>query len=138
MKGHPLLRLLVILALFAFALLPLWRLTRVQAGAVQIQPKEQATGTNVRLQLTFAHGPKTFRVEHLGRTLWEGAGGGLTQEKTVTLRLPKEGVDLVLKVEWPEKTPESAVRLAWTVGDAEKKAVTLWGKEKLGEVVTLP
>jgi hypothetical protein len=138
MKGHPLFRLLGVLLVFCLAVLPLWKLTQAKAGAVNV-PTATSNNLNqtVTLRLTFAHAPESFRIENLGQVFWQSNSVGTTFEKTMSLKVPKEGTDLVLHADWPKPTPETAVRVDWTLNDGETHTTSLWARTHLEDTITL-
>lgn len=139
MRGSPLLRAFI--AFFALLLLgwPIWNLTRpVQAATEVSAAPEAAPEKAIGLHLTFSSLPKSFTVKHLDKTVWTETAPKLDMNRQVAIAYPKEGVDLVLHVEWPDGAPQSALRVQLTdpSGDTHEKSV--WGSGSDDEVITFP
>lgn len=139
MRGSPLIRAL--LAFFAIAMLgwPLWRLTSATVAVAtpdSVAPVSEAKA--IGLQLTFTAVPKSFVIRHLEKDIWSEAAPQAEAEREVTIPFPEKGVDLILKIEWPEGAPLAAVRLRLTdpAGDTHEKSV--WGQGSTEEVLTFP
>ncbi|MDD5261514.1 MAG: hypothetical protein PHD76_06650 [Methylacidiphilales bacterium] len=142
MRGSPLIRTCVVLALLLLAALPLWRLTRshgapVATVAPEIAANEPAKKLSVHLK--FVHAPRSFRLLYLGKTLWNPSVNGAESFKTeLGIPFPKEGIDLELKAQWPEGTPETAVRLDVQTPEGASLHKTVWGKGAIDEILTFP
>ena len=139
MKGSPLLRALIAFVLIALAGLPLWKLTRTRS-AIEDTVRADEVSLPVRLRLTFSAPPGSFAISHLGKVVWENKSHGshTTHESDdLALAFPKEGVDLVVKVQWPGDT-EGALRLRLTDPDGNEHDKTIWGRSEMEEVVTFP
>ena len=71
----------------------------------------------MRLAVAFTQKPVRFEIDYLGKPLWqEEAVQAVTEEKTVAMAYPKEGIDLEYKVQWPAGTPLAAARLSVAAG----------------------
>ena len=135
-------RFFVVLALLLLAALPLWQLTG--SSVVPVPVVQSATGAGVseatmQLHLKFAHAPQMFQLLYLGKPVWSPAvKGAATFQTELAIPFPKEGVDLELKVQWPEGTPETAVRLDLKTPDGTSLHKTIWGRGEIDEVLTFP
>ena len=139
MRGSPLIRAL--LAFLAIAMLgwPLWRLTSsTEAVAAPVSAAPVSEAKAIGLQLTFTTVPKSFVIRHLEKDIWSEAAPQAESEREVTIPFPEKGVDLIVKIEWPEGTPRAAARLRLTdpAGDPHEKSV--WGQGTTEEVLTFP
>jgi hypothetical protein len=90
------------------------------------------------LQLTFTAPPKSFRVLHLGKSIWNEAAPSAEMERKMTMEFPKEGIDLKFEAEFPAGTARSAARLRLTDPDGNELEKSVWGAETIDEVVTFP
>jgi hypothetical protein len=138
-RGSPLIRAL--LAFLAIALLgwPLWHLTSSsEAVATPAAPPPASEAKAIGLQLTFTAVPKSFVIRHLEKDVWSEAAPQAEVEREVTIPFPENGVDLIVKIEWPEGAPLAAARVRLTdpAGDAHEKSV--WGQGTVEEVLTFP
>jgi hypothetical protein len=135
MRGSPLVRAILIIAILLLALIPLWRLTHKPESAPFVEAAPAAKAS-VRVELTFAHAPSDFQILHLGKIIWEGTSPGETAQKNLAMEFPKEGIDLEVKATWPAATPLTAVRVSVTRGNDAAIEKTAWGKGALDEVLT--
>ena len=139
MRGSPLLR-----ALFAFLAIlslgyPMWRLTRAdESVVVALKPPTLAVAREIGLQLTFSTPPKSFRVLHLGQTIWNETAPSAERERKVQLVYPKEGIDLQFQADFPESTPHAALRVKLTDPDGTELEKSLWGSPNVDDVLTFP
>ncbi len=130
------------LALLLLAALPLWQLTRSHGAPAATGAPEMAANEPVKkllVHLKFFHAPRSFRLLYLGKTLWNPPANGAESFKTeLGIPFPKEGVDLELKVLWPEGTPETAVRLDVQTPEGASLHKTVWGRGTIDEILTFP
>ena len=142
MRGSPILRTAVVLALLLLAALPLWHLTHSRdAVAVAAQSEPQLSTQTLQLQLKFTHAPRNFQLLHLGKAVWAvpaSIKGAVAFQTDLKIPFPREGVDLELKVQWPENTPETAVRLELKTPDGTLTGKTVWGYGTIDEILTFP
>lgn len=139
MRGSPLIRAL--LAFLAIAMLgwPLWRLTSAtEAVATPVSPTPVSEAKAIGLQLSFTTLPKSFVIRHLEKDIWSEQAPQAEADREVTIPFPEKGVDLIVKIEWPEGAPLAAARLRLTdpAGDTHEKSV--WGQGITEEVLTFP
>lgn len=123
--------------------LPLWRLTHASAQSARPAATGQTASpegaVQVHLAVAFTQKPVRFEIDWLGKPIWEEeAVQGATQEKTVAMAYPKEGIDLEYKVQWPAGTPLAAARLTVAAGDTEPLSKTVWGATQADDVLSFP
>lgn len=135
MRGSPLLRATLIIAILLLALFPLWKLTH-KAGAVSAPDAAPASKASVHVELTFAHAPLEFQLLHLGKVIWEAKPPGEPTQKDFEMEFPKEGIDLEIKATWPDAAPITAVRVSVTPGNGDPIEKTAWSKGSMEEVLT--
>jgi hypothetical protein len=135
MRGSPLVRATLIIAILLLALIPLWKLTH-KAQAAAFADAAPAAKASVRVELTFAHAPSDFQILNLGKVIWEEKSPGETTQKNLAMEFPKEGIDLEVKATWPAATPLTAVRVCVTPGNDSAIEKSAWGKGTLDEVLT--
>jgi len=138
-RGSPLIR--AFLAFLVIALLgwPLWHLTSSgEAVAPPAAPVPASEAKAIGLQLTFTAVPKSFVIRHLEKDIWNEVAPQIEVEREVTIPFPGNGVDLIVKIEWPEGAPLAAARVRLTdpAGDTHEKSV--WGQGSVEEVLTFP
>ena len=135
MRGSPLLRAIVVIAVLLLAAIPIWKMTHQAAASMDLTPASPAGESPVGIELSFAHAPLGFQVLHLGKVVWEAKQPGETAQKDFDMQFPKEGIDLEVKAEWLPGTPLTAVRMKVTHGYGSTEQ-TVWGKEKVDKVLT--
>lgn len=135
MRGSPLIRAILIIAILLLALIPLWKLTH-KAEAAPFVDSAPAVKASVHVELAFAHAPSEFQLLHLGKIIWEGKSPGVTAQKNFAMEFPKEGIDLEIKAAWPPASPLTAVRVSVTPGNDAAIEKTAWGKTDMDEVLT--
>ncbi|MGH8092119.1 MAG: hypothetical protein ACREIF_01430 [Chthoniobacterales bacterium] len=136
MKGSPLFRTALVLLALLLLVLPLRSLTNARTQATTAPPSPAAAAIPVRLTITSTTFPFRFQISHLGKTIWKGESTTSSSSKSVTMRFPSEGVDLVVEASWPEKK-ETAIRVEAVRGESAPIARTLWGTGEVNDVVTL-
>jgi len=127
--------ILTVITLLAL-LFPLQRLTSHQSAAV-VQPpaRVSAVQKKLRLELTSTTVPFKFQIAHEGKPIWGGESKSTTIATDTELKLPPEGIDLVLEISWTEDK-ETAVRLALTPEGSDTIVKTVWGTMNASEVLT--
>lgn len=134
--GSPLLRAAIALVLLLLLAWPLRCFTtpRTQpaAPAATATPASKQT---VHLELVSTRAPFTYAVEYLGRTVWQGSSSDASIASDISIAFPPEGVDLVLKITWPQPGT-SAARLTVTHGDSDPQSQSIWGDGTATQVLT--
>lgn len=139
MRGSPLRRALaaffLILTLVGY---PLWRMTSEgQAAPTPVAPKV-AGPREIQLQLASTTPPKSVKVLHLGKVIWEESAPVARMERTLQLAYPEEGVDLRFQIEWPADVPLAGMRVRLTDPAGTEHEKSIWGEGSAEEVLTFP
>jgi len=135
MRGSPLLNALIAFVFIGLLGIPVQRLTRSTAAAATPAPKAAAS-TKVSMELRFTTAPKTVRVQHLEKVIWSADDPGTSADAELTLAWPKEGVDLLFEIGWPEGAPLSAVRVVLTDPAGTEHTASIWGTGPTPKVLT--
>jgi hypothetical protein len=127
---------LVFVALLALAPL-IVRITGAKAVAPAVeQPAVRPAGPrHVEVALAFSLRATRVSISHLGREVWAKAGPSLEDNAAIELPWPKEGVELRVKVEWPEGSPAAAMRVRLAGPDGREHDRTVWGRGAADEVL---
>ena len=135
MRGSPLLRTGFVLLAMLLLILPLRSLTNARTRPVPTSALSGAPSATVKLTITSTTVPFRFQISHLGKTIWESESSASSSSKSLTMPFPAEGVDLAVQASWPEKK-ETAIRVEAARGENAPIDRTLWGTEKVNDVVT--
>jgi hypothetical protein len=141
MRGNPFQRLVAVMTAFIVLGLLVWQVTRTTSeaksdGGLAAQEDRATTPPETyKIKIDFVHPPVGYKVLFLGKTLMEGKGPALNFSQDVDLPLPRQGLELVLESNWPEKTPLSAVRFRCEKNGDVITDRTFWGKRELTEVI---
>ena len=138
MRGSPLLRALLAFGFILLLGFPLARMTRAPAVVAATVALSVETAREVRLALTFTVLPTSVRVRHLGNEIWTAQPAELEIENTVSLRFPKEGVDLEVEAKFPDGAPLAAMRVRLTDPEGGEHERTCWGRGEIDEVLSFP
>jgi hypothetical protein len=143
MRGSPVLRaVLVFLALLALAPV-IWSITRKseqrEEPSKALAPTPNAVPVSkIEGRWTFTTAPLRVAVKHLGSEIWSKSSPGVGVEFSGTMPWPKEGVELQVRVEWPQGTETAAGRLRLVAPDGTEYDRTVWGGTEAEEVLTFP
>jgi hypothetical protein len=137
MRGSPLLRAIVMVAVLLGLLVPLHSFTRTKSAPVAMPPAAATKLSRVHLQIVSTAVPFTFAVSHLGKVVWQGDSPTSPVGKDVNIPFPKEGIDLAMDVKWPAGGT-AAVKLSVTRDDEDPVAKTIWGDGAASDVLTFP
>src|SRR5205814_1882139 len=94
-----------------------------------------ASSSRVEIALSFSSQAKRVLIQHLGREIWAKTAPGMEENATVELPWPKEGVELRVKVEWPEGAPMAAMRMRVAAPDGTEHDRSVWGRGSADEVL---
>lgn len=142
MRGWPPLEALLVTAVFLLALVPLWSFTRDQtispAESIPTTTTEANEETLVFLTAKFVHPPSSFTISHLGTAIWtvENAEGRTEFHGDTSLAIPPDGIDLVVKAQWPEPPTNTAVGLTLEPETLTRQETTVWGPAPMQQVAT--
>ncbi len=136
MRGFPLINAGIILLALAALMIPLVQLTSAPpAVQIEVDKRPEETSTPITLSVRWAHRPEKLSVHHLGKVLWRWSGEDDAECET-SLPISSVGIDLLVTVEWPEGTPESAIELSVEPRALETQKGILWGEGATEEVLT--
>lgn len=137
--GSPLLRALIAFVALLLLGIPLWKLTRQAEAQILVEPvkvvNEEVETKDIHLQLSFTQVPTSFRVLFLGKEIWNETKPATEISHDLSLRYPKEGIDLEFQIDWPGDAP-SAMRVQFQNPSGQDVDKTVWGKGQTDEVVT--
>lgn len=139
MEGRPWVRVALLLIGFSLLGVPVWSMTREKqvspavATVVVAAPAQQ-----LRVTLSFAEPPLSFRLKHDDEILCEGSAPDGEFSRDWKIVVPPEGVELLLKAEWPFPSPKTAVRVEISRGDNGLVDQTFWTEGSLVQSVTVP
>jgi hypothetical protein len=137
MRGKPWLRLWLTAAALALAGIPVFLTTRTEKPAQELAPLTGPVPSTRRLTLSITTAPaaRAIGATYLGRQLISPSNAGGTFSGTITL--PTGGADLVVSAEWSGREP-AALRVSASNESGPLVDASLWGRERLEEVVTIP
>lgn len=140
MTGSPLLRLALVLAGLALLAIPALRLAGREpapAPAVEVHATKTGISRTIRLTFTSPLPPAEIIVSALGAEVAKLQPATASAAADVTVDLPPEGIDLVIKATWPEGAKTNALRVQAEVNTDSLADATLWGDPNVEDVVTL-
>jgi len=137
MRGSPLLRAVIALVVLLGFAPVIWHVTRAGAGTSgPARPAVTEAGPKrVRLALSFTMPARRVAILHLGREVWAKSGPAGEEAAALELPWPKEGVELAVKVEWPEGTPMAAMRMLLVTADGAEYDRSVWGRGSAEDVL---
>ena len=139
MRGFPLINAAIILVALGVILVPLVKLTSAPPTVIADRPllqteTEDPNSVSVSLSFRSAHTPDSIKVSHLGKLLVNT--DSVDDIIDVDLMIPEEGVDLLVDVQWPNGTPETALELTLEPTARDSLAQVLWGEGQVEEILT--
>ena len=137
MRGSPLLRAVVALAALLLLLAPLHSFTTARAQKPAAVTAAPAPETPAHLEIVSTKSPFEFSVAHLGKVIWHGSSAAESTATDLRLPIPKEGIDLALKISW-RGGGAAAAKLILTHDDGDPAERTLWGDGGAEDVLTFP
>jgi hypothetical protein len=144
MRGFPLLNLLAVMALLAAMAWPLVLLSKdTDAPVVVAQPAAVVTPDTATLKetnctLKLVHPVKQASLWQEGKPVyvWEMPGEERLLFAKVPLEFHRQDLEVELRLEWPESTPETAVELILEPEILEARKQTVWAEGSTEEVLT--
>ncbi len=138
MRGSPLLSALLAFVVIGLLGWPLWRLTHptIVAAPRPIESAPEAAEDTVRFELAFTLPPKSVTIDHLGKLLWSVNDPGLEIERDAKLAWPTEGIDLRVRITWPEDAPLAAARMRVIDPRGMKHENSIFARGAADEVLT--
>jgi|SRR5215204_4964594 len=139
MRGSPLIRALIALALLLCLAPALWRLTSAEVPAASAAPKaDDVKEQDIPVELAFTQAPARARIAYLGKTVWEKVSPEAVEKSTLHLVWPKEGGELQFSLDWPEGAGLSAMRVKLSDPEHGEIERTLWGRGAKTGVLPFP
>jgi hypothetical protein len=138
MRGSPILRALIALAILLALGWPLHRLLsagETGRGGVPLPKQKVEEKRPVHLQVSFTAAPSALRVLSLGETIWTEPNPALEVERDLTAAYPKEGIELQFDIDWPEGA-RNAAKVVLTDPEGAQHTGFVWGSGKTTEVLT--
>jgi hypothetical protein len=129
MRGSPPLHLVIFGIVFAALAVPMAQLTFSRAPAVTMGRAAEVATTRTYIRFRFAHAPLSASVKLDGRELVAAKfapPSSSTVEFQSDLSIPKEGLELVVNVTWPEGTPETAFAVELEPDGLDAQSQTRW------------
>jgi hypothetical protein len=129
MRGSPPLHLVIFGIVFAALAVPLAQLTFSRAPAVTMGAAAEVAKTRTYIRFRFAHAPVSASVKLDGRELVAAKfapPSNSTVEFQSELSIPKEGLELVVNVTWPEGTPDTAFAVELEPDGLDAQSQTRW------------
>ncbi|HEY5792382.1 MAG TPA: hypothetical protein VIS74_03730 [Chthoniobacterales bacterium] len=139
MRGIPLIRLAIVLALFLLAFVPLWQLTAAKparaAATASAQPPAANETEPAQIEITPSRPASQFAIRYLGNVIWKGSGG----KSAAALDLPRGAFDLQVEASWaPVDGAENALRVRISRDDLPLADASFWAADSIDEVMTVP
>ncbi len=136
MRGSPLLRAAIVLAGLLLLLIPLRALTRHSSPP----PAQPASGpasapAGLLVSIHSTRTPFAFRIEYLGKPVWEGESSSPEISKSLEIPFPAQGVDLAVSASWNEPGA-AALRVELLPADDIPRTQFLWGDQNADEILT--
>lgn len=138
MRGSPILRALLALAILLALGWPLHRLLdarEVARGGAPLPAQKVEEKRAVHLQVSFTAAATAFRVLSLGEVVWTEASPGVELERDLKVAFPKEGIELQFEIDWPEGA-RNAAKVVLTDPEGALHPGFVWGSGKTIEVLT--
>jgi len=141
-RGSPLIRaLLLLLGLLALSwplrLLLEREAAQVEAARAPATVLEAAAPSRLPLMLTFSQKALRAEIRYAGKSLWTLEHPGLRESCELQIPFPKEGVELLVSVEF-EGEAQGALRLQLTAPDGNEYDRSLWGARTVEAVIPFP
>ncbi len=138
MRGSPPLQLALVLIGFLLLGIPLVALTSGrETKPTPATAMTRSTRVPTQVRLRWAHRPTTLSLLLNGKPLLPALDLALPMiEGQAELLLPKEGIEIALKAEWPAGTPDTAVTLELEPDERDAQTHTRWSSaSKLEEII---
>jgi len=130
MRGTPPLHLVLFFVVFGALSVPLAKLTFARPAPPPMAPaKETAEATPTVIRLRFAHVPQSVSLKLGGTELLPAAVASHpsgNMETRADLKLPPDGIELVLTAAWPDGTPDTAVTVELEPDGLDTQSQTRW------------
>ena len=138
MRGSPLQRALLTLLILLGLAPVLWQMTRPVPLAAPAATTAPNARVKIPLALAFTTAPKRLSIWYADQSVWQKDAPEAREELELELAWPKEGGDLLFKVEWPEEAPLSAMRARLSPPNGADLERSLWGSGPVEKVLAFP
>ena len=137
MRGHPILRLVILICFLAIAGIPVYLITRNRPVVVQ-SSAELSAKKNVPYEITMtASTPAHLALAAAGQIPVESSPGAESLIATYSMDALKPE-DLVVKARFVSPQKNAALRIQVQVAGKMLKDATLWGSESIEDVISIP
>ena len=137
MRGHPILRLVILICFLAIAGIPVYFITRNRSVVVQ-SSAELSAKKNVPYEITMtASTPAHLALAVVGQIPVESSPSAESLIATYSMDAAKPE-DLVVKARFVSPQKNAALRIQVQVAGKMIKDATLWGSESIEDVISIP
>jgi hypothetical protein len=137
MRGHPILRLVILICFLAIAGIPVYFITRNRSVVVQ-SSAELSAKKNVPYEITMtASTPAHLALAVVGQIPVESSPSAESLIATYSMDASKPE-DLVVKVRFVSPQKNAALRIQVQASGKMLKDATLWGSESIEDVISIP
>jgi hypothetical protein len=137
MRGHPILRLVILICFLAIAGIPVYLITRNRSVVVQ-SSAELSAKKNVPYEITMtASTPAHLALAVVGQIPVESSPSAESLIATYSMDASKPE-DLVVKARFVSPQKNAALRIQVQASGKMLKDATLWGSESIEDVISIP
>jgi hypothetical protein len=137
MRGHPILRLVILICFLAIAGIPVYFITRNRSVVVQ-SSAELSAKKNVPYEITMtASTPAHLALAVVGQIPVESSPSAESLIATYSMDASKPE-DLVVKARFVSPQKNAALRIQVQASGKMLKDATLWGSESIEDVISIP
>lgn len=137
MRGHPILRLIILICFLAIAGIPVYFITRNRSVVVQ-SSAELSAKKNVPYEITMtASTPAHLALAVVGQIPVESSPSAESLIATYSMDASKPE-DLVVKARFVSPQKNAALRIQVQASGKMLKDATLWGSESIEDVISIP
>ncbi len=137
MRGHPILRLVILMCCLATAGIPVYLITRERPVGVQPTAAPSAKKiTPYEITLTSST-PALISLDSVGQKPLQSQPGADSLIATYMMDAAKPE-DLVVKARFASPQKNAALRIQVQVAGKTLKDATLWGSESIEDVISIP
>ena len=137
MRGHPILRLVILICFLAIAGIPVYLITRNRSVVVQ-SSAELSAKKNVPYEITMtASTPAHIALAVVGQIPVESSPSAESLIATYSMDASKPE-DLVVKARFVSPQKNAALRIQVQASGKMLKDATLWGSESIEDVISIP
>ena len=137
MRGHPILRLVILICFLVIAGIPVYLITRNRSVVVQ-SSAELSAKKNVPYEITMtASTPAHLALAVVGQIPVESSPSAESLIATYSMDASKPE-DLVVKARFVSPQKNAALRIQVQASGKMLKDATLWGSESIEDVISIP